>query len=433
MCYLAALKDFETQLEMILKAAVQKNWCAARLTQRTGELDAEQVKRISKKEDPKLLVKTIGEKVNTLKNMKKELEDLEDHQVEDFRARLKQVIKDLRQQESCAESLLESCSFLKRQAGAKKRVVNLADSYQKRKWTGKLKKAGWNKELALATVEVLLEVEQVAVCGIAEEAKWDTVQRFEETEGYGKEVVAAIKELQIKHSQEVAGKSTAVVAWLEEREGTKNGVLNKLQGNGDLPQLKKRILSLPEAMWHTDPGSTAWIGGARNRVLSWGPARMPLAGVGCFIQLCQDSVPITFIMINAEELSKNGLLNYSEAIPFLSTESGAKMVKESSVWITLENPGQILYLPYAAIGIPIVGCFLEDDKKGPNQQIGTYWHYPILNTLLAAAVGDQCWKSIEAWNTEHMTPRIGQGVWKERSDALAKLSEARKAKKAASA
>ena len=105
---------------MILKAAVQKNWCAARLSQRASDMDAEQLKRLGKKEDPKQIIRTIGEKVTTLKNMMKELEDLEDHQVDDFRARLKQVVKDLRTQETSAESLLESCSFLKRQAGGKK-------------------------------------------------------------------------------------------------------------------------------------------------------------------------------------------------------------------------------------------------------------------------------------------------------------------------
>jgi hypothetical protein len=120
MSYLAALKDFETQIDLIVKASVQKNWCAARLSQRASDMDAEQLKRLGKKEDPKQIIKTIGEKVTTLKNMMKELEDLEDHQVDDFRARLKQVVKDLRTQETSAESLLESCSFLKRQAGGKK-------------------------------------------------------------------------------------------------------------------------------------------------------------------------------------------------------------------------------------------------------------------------------------------------------------------------
>ena len=70
MCYLAALTGFETQLEMLLKATTQKNWCAARLSQRTAELNPEQLKRISKKEDPKLVVKKIGEKVTTWKTTK---------------------------------------------------------------------------------------------------------------------------------------------------------------------------------------------------------------------------------------------------------------------------------------------------------------------------------------------------------------------------
>jgi len=306
----------------------------------------------------------------------------------------------------------------------------LADNYQKRKWSAKLKRAGWSKELAVASMEVMSELEPVALCGLEGEAKWGTVMCFDETEGYGKEVVGAIKELQIKHSQEVSGKSSAVIRWLEERE-SKQGVLNKLSGNAEMPQLKARIKSLPEAMWHTDLGSTAWIAGARNRTLCWGPVRMPLAGIGGFVQVCQDSPPITFIMINAEELSKNGLLNFDEAIAFLSTESGARLVRETSVWITLESPGQIMYLPYAAIGIPIVGCFKEDDKKGADKSIGTFWHYPIWNTDLAAAVSDQTWKSIETWNFDYMGPRVGDKLWKERHEVLTKLSGARKAKKAA--
>ena len=423
MSYLAALTGFETQLEMLLKATTQKNWCAARLSQRTAELNPEQLKRISKKEDPKLVVKKIGEKVTTLRNMKKELWDMEDHQVDDFRARLKQVIKELRQQETIAESLLESCSFLKRKEGGQKRVQNLADSYQKRKWTNKLKAAEWDKEFAGAAVTVMLELEPVAVCGLEAEATWDAVLSFQETEGYGGEVFGAIKELQIKHSQEYAGKSESVVAWLKEHE-SKNGVLNKVQGGDQVPQLKAMIKSLPEAMWHQDPGSSAWIGGARNRVLCWGPSRMPLAGIGGFVQLCPNSPPVTFFMINAEALSKNGLLNFNEAVAFFSKEGGVNMVKDSSAWITLENPGQLLWLPYAAIAIPIAGAFEPDDKKS-EKEIATWWHWPLFNSDLAAKVTDQCWKSILEWNKGHMSPLVGQAIWKERLQVLEKLEAAR--------
>ena len=338
-----------------------------------GLLRPEHVTRLNKNSDYKIVVKTIGEKISSLQNMQKELEDLESHQVEAFGSRLKELMKELRAVEARIEKLLESCGFLRRSDGEKKRTQNLADSYQKRKWTGKLTAASWGKQLAASAAKVVLEeVGYVKTYGIEGELRWDAAMVFENSEGCGSDIYAAINELQMKHSQEVEGKATSVVAWLDERP-TRPGVLVKIAGGDQVPQLQNRVKSLPEggALWHTDAGSSGWIAGARTRALCWGPQRTPLAGIGCFVQLCPNSAPVTFLMIPGEQLSKAGLLNFSEAPAFVKTESGAKLVREVVYWYTLVHTDQIFYMPYTCYAILVFGFFTNNTNKA-TPEISTY-------------------------------------------------------------
>ena len=111
--YLEACKDYETKLVVIVKASQQKNRCAMRLQKEAGLLRPEHVTRLNKNGDYKIVVKTIGEKISSLQNMQKELEDLESHHVEAFKNHLKELMKELQADEARIEKLLESCSFLR--------------------------------------------------------------------------------------------------------------------------------------------------------------------------------------------------------------------------------------------------------------------------------------------------------------------------------
>ena len=83
-------------------------------------------------------------------------------------------------------------------------------------------------------------------------------------------------------------------------------------------------------------------------------------------------------------------------------------------------------MPYSAIPIPICGLF-TDEKDAPKDgpEIGSFWHYPILNVNLAKEVPHQCWTSIAEWNKAYMQPLVGQAIWKERLAVFQKLEEAR--------
>ena len=48
----------------------------------------------------------------------------------------------------------------------------------------------------------------------------------------------------------------------------------------------------------------------------------------------------------------------------------------------------------------------------------------VFNTILAKGVTDQVWKSLLAWNKEHMQKMSGQQLWKDRLDITQKLEAA---------
>ena len=338
-----------------------------------GLLRPEHVTRLNKNSDYKIVVKTIGEKISSLQNMQKELEDLESHHVEAFKNHLKELMKELHADEARIEKLLESCSFLRHSYSEKKRTQNLADSYQKHKWTGKLTAASWGKQLAASAAKVVLEeVGYLKTYGIEGELRWDAAMVFENSEGCGSDIYAAINELQMKHSQEVEGKATSMVAWLDERP-TRPGVLVKIAGSDQVPQLQNRVKLLPEGgvLWDTDASSSGWIASARTQALCWGLQCTFLSGIGCFVQLCPNSAPVTFLMIPGEQLSKAGLLNFSEAPAFVKTESGAKLVREVVYWYTLVHTDQILYMPYTCYAILVFGFFTNNTNKA-TPEISTY-------------------------------------------------------------
>ena len=331
-------------------------------------------------------------------------------------------------QERSRDKLLESCGFLHRSMGEQKRTVSLADSYQKRKWSGKLIKAGWGKECAAAAIAAMIDSEPVTMYGVEGELKWVAAMMFDDTEGYGKDIYGAINELQLKCGQEVDGKKTSVIDFLKENE-SKTGALVKILGGDQVPQLKNRITGLPEegAQWHHDAGSAPWLIAAKSRAWRFGPCGMPLVGIGCFVQLCAGSPPMTFLLIPGEHLSKAGLVNFVDAPKFFETDGGAKLVRDVSLYFTLEKITQIAYIPYSVVAIPISGLYTDEvnSKSGPD--ISVCWHYPILNSKMAKDMSDQCWNSIVEWNKGYMTPLSGQPIWKERLDVFSKLEEGRKA------
>ena len=69
-----------------------------------GLLRPEHVTRLNKNSDYKIVVKTIGEKISSLQNMQKELEDLESHHVEAFKNHLKELMKELQADEARIET-----------------------------------------------------------------------------------------------------------------------------------------------------------------------------------------------------------------------------------------------------------------------------------------------------------------------------------------
>ena len=179
-----------------------------------------------------------------------------------------------------------------------------------------------------------------------------------------------------------------------EENPQRNGLLAKLPGGDQLPQLKDRVTGLPGAgcEMHTDAGTSAWISGLKQRAFNWGPARMPLFGIGCFLQLTPNSAPVTFVCIPGENVSKAGLLDFSEAPAFFASEKGSELLKSTGHWFTFDKTSQISYCPYSALVIPIVGFYTEDkDKQIPTT--ACFWHYPVFNIELASQVGEQCWKS----------------------------------------
>ena len=270
--YLEKCEEFKTKLELITKAATQKNWCAWKLQKEASALDPDHLKRLSKSGDYKALVKTIGEKVDNLKGMQSELKDLEAHQVEAFGKRLKDLVAELSTEQVKCDKLLESCGFLHRSMGEQKRTVSLADSYQKRKWSGELIKAGWDKECAAAAIAAMIDSDPVMMYGVEGELKWVAAMMFDDTEGYGKDIYGAINELQLKCGQEVDGKKTSVIDFLKENE-SKTGALVKILGGDQVPQLKNRITGLPEegAQWHHDAGSAPWLIAAKIASLAFWP------------------------------------------------------------------------------------------------------------------------------------------------------------------
>ena len=76
-------------------------------------------------------------------------------------------------------------------------------------------------------------------------------------------------------------------------------------------------------------------------------------------------------MIPGEQLSKAGLLNFSEAPAFFKSESGAKLVRGVVYWYTLVHTDQILYMPYTCYAILVFGFFTNNTNKA-TPEISTY-------------------------------------------------------------
>lgn len=422
--YLVKVKEFKTKIEKVTKQAALKTWPATKLQKDSQALDEEARKRLAKQGNYIETIKNIGDKVKTLNDMSNELSDLDANQTDLFEQRLKKVFDELEKEDIQANKYVEACGFLAEQASKSQRKQKLADGYQKRKWANKLRTASWGEGLASVVGILLRENDPSPVVGLESEITWDQPMVFDsEQQGFGPTIYGAMSEYQLKCEVQIEGKKDALLKHLGNND-KKTGAMAVLPQGSDNVKLSERGIKLPGGghELHDQPGSAAWLVVQARRAWRFGPAQIPMPGLGSFIQLAPGSTPVTLLLVPLQHVAAFGLIDFKDLPKFLETSGGQKLAKESCGHFTLEKPTQIGWVPYGTLVVPIANMWAEDDKQ---EDHGSLWWLTIFNKALAKQVGDQAWKAIHSWNAEHMQKMSGQELWKHRLEACNKLHEER--------
>lgn len=173
-----------------------------------------------------------------------------------------------------------------------------------------------------------------------------------------------------------------------------------------------------------DGGAQMWVVCCLSWAWRWGPQAVPLPGIACVIFLPTTAVPTFFHLHPVDGILEQGIA-LQDTGKFFETESGAKFLKQKSLFVTLAA-GEALWVPSGWVASPVVTPAISDadadDKQAAAQskqtkakasttqhavkkhapELGFFVHLPCFYEPLIKQMADQTRQAVFQWNQDHL-------------------------------
>lgn len=241
-------------------------------------------------------------------------------------------------------------------------------------------------------------------------------------------VLQEVKNYQANSVQQVEAKYQSLLTYLAENP-TKKDAASPIRhfdvtSSPTLPELAQLFFKIDNSSYEEMEGCGPWGSLLRSHMEKNGPGGFPLPGLGCLIQLAEESpAAVSFLCIPISALVSNGLTVLSDLGNFYQQHSGLEVVQKHSLFVTLERPNQIAWLPYGLYPVPI--AHLPVCEK--SEKVGYWWTKTIFSKELVKRVDHPTWAAIELVNKPYLAKLSGQKVWRARLAAWDRLAADRAA------
>lgn len=420
--FMAAKDAVAQQIEQVLSKTSLKSWVGKQLTEDVGRLGKEQLGELAKEGSSASVLKQLGLKVAALQRLKAELPEIDKTGLEDFRNQLAQAIAELNTEKEKATIMHDAAKYLLQQIGTEARKKKQADRYQRVKLATRLTKSGSSHEKVSSVVAELVAAEAVSPVPTtaSDTVSWTSIMLFDDTNEQGKTILAACDKY-AGDCADTSGKIESLKKHMKSQSKQGGMVCVSTSWTSDKKSTLSEDIGLVNPLMCEDrPGAAAWLASATSFCLRSGPSNFPLPGVSCLIRLAEATFPVTVVAIGLKPVVEAGLTVLSDLLQFAATDSGAKIVKDSSTAITLNSTSQILYLP---MGMYPLFFARESDKDETG--VGSIWVKTLMSKTFLLAMDAPVWPPVGVVNREVLQKLSGQQVWKSRMEAWDKLAAER--------
>jgi len=422
--FMKAKDVLEDLLDSLASKSELKSFVGKTLAEDLRSLSDEGKATAAKSADGDKVLKTIKAKLDALKQLKDELPDIDKTSLPGWKARLVQARAELDESVAAAETHHDTVKHLLGKASAVKRKQQQSARYQRVKMAGKLTKLGCPEKLA-TLISDLEQSPGTPGPTAADTLNWCGVMLFDDSNAQGEKVLKAVDDYSACQV-DIATKTKSLISFLNKetaKVGAMVAVPAKTGAQAKSFNLAEALGLVNGLLFEEDKGNCGWLTAADSWNLRRGAAQVPLPGLSGLYRLAKtegEPVPVTLLATNLQPIIQAGLTILSDLVQFSSTDSGAKVVRDSSLAITLTNYKQVAYIP---MGFNVMYFAHDDgDDKGST---GVLWHKCLMSKFFLTATPAQVWPAVALMNRESLVRAQGQKSFKERLAVFEKFQAER--------
>jgi hypothetical protein len=365
--------------------------------------------------------------------MREKIDGMTPDELTQFIPKMEQAMNDSDGANATCKDLAEAILFKGGQEKDEVRKQNNGVRYLRKKMQNRFITGGWGTKLSKLVVDMM------------EDTKDDKVEAslFGEEAAFGWDVAdETTKQVQALMLQEtfagavVSRKASLSTALVEHPSW--GGAMCKMEV--DLEAFLKMFPEDIRGDFLDDKGACPWLVAVKPWMLRYGPSSWPMPGIGALILPMGEDVSILILPMKemlAQGIAVPDLMNFTE------TPSGLKYVQDFGRVINVVAGGA-LWVPYGWISLAVIHKALktagdedEDDDadskpdkaKKPDRAKDTsddmdavfLLHITVFSKVLAKKLDDAEWKSVVAFNEDHLVKNQRVKLWTSRYELFDKF------------
>lgn len=369
----------------------------------------------------------------SLNAMREKVDGMTPHELTAFIPKMEQTMDESDEANSTCNDLSEAIAFISSQGNEQKKKQNNGIRYHRKKMQNRLIGGGWGSKLSKQIVDMLQDKtdDKVEPGLFGKEAAfgWDVTTEI------SKHVQALFSEVPFASAMD-AKKASLSGALVE--HSLWGGAMCKI--DVELDAFMKMFPEDIRGDFLEDKGACPWLVAVRPWALRYGPSSWPMPGLGSVIMPLGEDVSILILPVRemlAQGVAVPDMMNFTE------TPSGLKYVQDFGKIINVVSGGA-LWVPYGWISIAVIckpvkaaGDEDEDDdeekkldkSKKPDKAKDTsddmdavfMLHFAVFSKVLASKLEDAEWKSVVAFNEDHLVKNQRVKLWTSRFEIFDKF------------
>lgn len=330
-----------------------------------------------------------------------------------------------------SEAVKDNAAYLKNAATRDQRCQDMKERYKRQSLATNLKSYGPKLAQTLSTFMSDEKANPLPSTDLTGAFDHSCVMLFNGSDGAaGSTIFGVVKDYQEQSATQVSAKVKSLKDFMsrnKDRTAAMTPVkhLNATPSSSlsDLPDLSVALKLIDSLGYEDTEGAAPWLSAVRaEKQPSSLTSAFPLPGIACLVQLCSESeAPVSFMLTPVKALLECGLTILEDFPRFCNNDAGNEAVTKTSLFITLQTPGQILYIPMGFLPT-VVGRAPEETAKDKSPTFSTFWVKTLFCKHLAVALPHPEWVALHLLNAPYLQNLIGQRLFRERLSTFEKLS-----------